>query len=177
MRGTILIAGIHGVGKTTASNKLTHKYNIPNFTASKIIKDRKNGLLSNISKQVTDIDDNQRLLLEGIKELLIVNSLILLDGHFTLLNLNFDIRKIRISVFKGLQLTGVILLQDEPREIYNRLVKRDVNTMPFDLIKKYQDKEKSHAIYITNKLNIPLKILNKYADQDLFTAYEDLTKA
>lgn len=174
MKGTILIGGIHGVGKTTASDKLTCRYQIPNFTASKIIKAGKNASLSIDSKQVVNIDDNQRLLLEGIRKLLEVNNVILLDGHFTLLNLNSEVEKIKLSVFKGLHLIGVILLLDEPHRIYNRLLNRDVNPLPSDLIKKYQEKEKAHALYVTNKLDIPLRVLNNYSDSNLFMAYESL---
>ena len=174
MKGTVLLAGVHGVGKTTASIKLTQRYFVPNYTASTIIKSAKNSSLSMDFKQVVDIDDNQRLLVDGIKRLLEINQVIILDGHFTLLNSSSKIEKIRPSVFDDLNVGGVILLLEEPLEIYNRLKHRDINPLALSLIMEHQNAELEHATYVTNQMNIPLKILENYEDIDLFIAFESL---
>lgn len=176
MKGTILLAGVHGVGKSTAAEKLTKHFGIPNFTASKIIKSVKSSSVNEVHKKVDNVADNQKLLLKGISQHLEQNDIIILDGHFTLLNSDLKIVKISESVFESLRLVGVLLLMENPNIIFERQTIRDANALPLHLIIESQREELEHAHYVTSKLCIPLMTINHYTDDRLFDGFRDLIK-
>ena len=66
----IFVAGIHGVGKTTGCMAVAEELGIPYYTASQIIKGEKASAVVEQSKLVADIDENQRLLIQGVSKLI-----------------------------------------------------------------------------------------------------------
>lgn len=174
MAGVILLSGIHGVGKSTVAEKLSKRFLIPNYTASKIIKKMKNQNSSDSSKLVSNIDDNQKLLVKGIDNILSENNSFILDGHCTLLNADSKIEAINVMVFKQLSIKGILLLQAFPEEIYTRLMNRDGHSIKLESIRQHQLAEESHAIYVSKQLNIPFKKLLNYTDNELFITFGSL---
>lgn len=83
-RKIIFLGGIHGVGKGTLYNQLKLKYDIPHFSASKLLKWTEISLPDN--KKVVDFDLTQERLLRGIGDNILHDRLTILDGHFSLLN-------------------------------------------------------------------------------------------
>lgn len=81
----IFVSGIHGVGKTYFCNMVKDKLGINNYSASQLIAGRREKGFS-ADKFVSDIDDNQVLLLNAINELRQTGEEFILDGHFCLLN-------------------------------------------------------------------------------------------
>jgi adenylate kinase len=79
----ILVAGVHGVGKSTKCREASQKLGIASYTASQIIKDEKASPIPTLVKYVEDLDENQRFLIQGISKLP-DGECILLDGHLTL---------------------------------------------------------------------------------------------
>jgi adenylate kinase len=148
------IAGIHGVGKTTLCEKLKNDLNIAHYSASTIIKNKLN-LVKNIKKIAKNVDSNQPALIEALNNDINANEIIL-DGHFTLFTKNHEISKISVDVFEMMPIKIIFLLTCEPSEIIQRLSHRDKQKHPLLKIIELQEAEKKQALYVSDKLNIPL---------------------
>ena len=66
--GVIFVAGIHGVGKTTASNHAAGILCMGCYTASELIKLERASAIPTSGKAVADIDGNQMLLIRGVRD-------------------------------------------------------------------------------------------------------------
>lgn len=64
----IFVSGIHGVGKTYFCNLVREKISIHSYSASQLIVAKQDKIFS-VDKLVADINDNQKLLVEAVKEL------------------------------------------------------------------------------------------------------------
>ena len=126
------------------------------------------------TKLTSDIENNQKLLINGIQRILNDHDTFLLDGHFTLLNADSKIERIDIEVFKQLSIKGILLLQETAKIIHNRLLSRDGKSISLELISNYQIAEENHAENIAGYLDIPIKKICNYNDNDLFIAFESL---
>lgn len=160
MNQLIFIGGVHGVGKTTISNDLVARYQIPAYSASRIISDLKNQNLPS-DKLIPDIDVNQALLIEGLRKVKPIEEFFILDGHFCLINENRTISKISETVFQELEPIAFIVVTDTVNSIGERLKKRDTIHYPLDFIKQFQEEEIKHAIFLAHKLNIEYFIFNQ----------------
>ncbi|RTE08234.1 ATP-binding protein [Paenibacillus whitsoniae] len=156
----IFIGGIHGVGKTTICNELVNACQIPVYSASRIISALKNKDLP-ADKLIPDIDLNQALLIEGLKEVKTRESAFILDGHFCLINEKRTISKISEAVFQKLEPIACIVITDNVNNISKRLKMRDNIDYDASFIRRFQDEEIHHAIFLANKLNIPHYIFNQ----------------
>ena len=153
----IFISGVHGVGKTYFCNLVKERLGIASYSSSKLIADKKMSGFSR-DKLVTDIDDNQRYLIEAINELRFRNVEFLLDGHFCLLNQEGIITRIPINTFTMLSPDAIILLTENPSIIAERRKERDNIENSISDIKVFQDEEIKYANEVADLLNIPLMI-------------------
>lgn len=155
MKRMILVAGIHGVGKTTFCDKIVKEFNLLNYSASEIIANKKNEQFSK-NKRISEIEKNQELLLEGINELSKKDGRwFLLDGHFCLLNSTGIITKITEETFIKLSPTAIILLIDSIESISERLNHRDNTSYNTNLLKTFQEAEQEYSKKIAENLSIP----------------------
>lgn len=148
----IFFAGVHGVGKTTACKQFWEPAGFHCVTASSIIKAAKGDV--NISKRVGDIDANQSLLLEGVAALRSTQSLLLIDGHFVVMNRLGEPEKIDICVFEQMNPNVIVCLRDDPAAILQRLRDRDERLPVFD-VAALQDSETAHAKWVAQQLAVP----------------------
>lgn len=166
--GIIFVAGVHGVGKTTACTEAAKLLNSKSYSASQLIRSEKEEAISNKVKQVKDIGGNQKLLINAVSKLLQeTQKPIILDGHFTLLNSLNNCEAIGIELFEQLPLIEIILFKDKPQKIFDRIRLRDGNSFSIEEIKHHQEKEIYEAKYIASTLNIKLKILNAFDIESL----------
>lgn len=166
----IFICGIHGSGKTTLGQKLSKKFHFPFDSASNIIKKISEQNWDN-EKRVKDMDRNQNVLLEGITKLYSHDKIIILDGHFTLLDNEKKITYIPIETFRNLNLSCVISCITSPEKIVKRLKERDGNTsVDVDNLKHFQKAEIKYANKISNQFGIPILLHDTNTDniEDLF---------
>ncbi len=153
----VFVTGVHGVGKTTYCKELSEKLQIPNFSASDIIRSQKSSALDENTKVVEDPEGNQDILLTGLENLDLKNKEIILDGHFVLIQKD-EIKRLPFSTFKSLNISKVILLHDQPEKILQRMNSRD-NTSKFtvELIDEMQKLEIEYAEEVSKLLNIRLE--------------------
>lgn len=151
----IFIGGIHGVGKTTITNKLTELLDIKAYVCGDLIKKMDAHILNKNSKNVKNISSTQNLLLEGIDKI-VKETNIILDGHFCLLNKAGNIGKIPVYVFEQLNIRTLIVVYRDANEIINSLLKRDDKQYNYHEINLFQETEISYASELANLLNINL---------------------
>lgn len=151
-RTLIFFAGVHGVGKTTACKQFWEPAGFHCVTASSIIKAAKGDV--NTSKRVGDINANQNLLIDGVAALRSTQSLLLIDGHFVVMNRLGEPEKIDIGVFKQLNPNVIVCLKDDPSAILQRLRDRDERLPVFD-VAALQDSEVTHAEWVAQQLAVP----------------------
>lgn len=156
-KGVIFVSGIHGVGKTYFCNMIEKKLGIKNYSASQLIAGRREKGFST-DKFVSDIDDNQVLLLDAINELRQVGQKFILDGHFCLLNEEGVITRIPMETYTLLKPDAMILLLENPKIIAKRRFQRDRIRQDERTINDFQCAEKAYATEIAGKLNIPLDL-------------------
>jgi adenylate kinase len=90
-----------------------------------------------------------------------------------MMNKNNEITKIPYSTYEGICPSGIILLVDEPENIYNRLKLRDNIKHDLSLLSSLQEQEIDYADYIKDKLNIPYIICNISEEEKIYTFIED----
>ena len=153
MRKMTFIGGIHGVGKTSLCKDLAKQYEIPHYSASKLISYEKEEAYSQ-NKLIPDIEQNQDFLSTSLNRLNISGSF-LLDGHFCLLNQSSDIKRIPFETFSRISPTSIIILTDAISSIQERFSRRDGYQFDPNLLEDFQNAEIKYAREISNNLNVP----------------------
>jgi adenylate kinase len=116
----IFLCGIHGVGKSTLASKLKSFIDIKSFSVSDLI--RKAGKkLDTSTKSTEGIQQNQDLWKKELLNLDINESILLLDGHFCLLDVAKNPTPLPFSIFDGTNMTKIIFVKNKPSVIRDRL--------------------------------------------------------
>lgn len=153
-RKIIFVGGVHGVGKTTLCETIASRFNIEHFSASNLIfRERQEEHLRN--KRVENIVGNQDILVTALNKYLKSENWYLLDGHFCLLSKDNKITKIPYSTYEGIHPSAILLLIDDPKNIYIRLSSRDNIKHDLARLRSLQKQEIDYAEYVKDKLNIP----------------------
>lgn len=152
----LLVCGVHGVGKTAFAKKLCQKLLLEYYSASELIKKMANREISDY-KKVQHISDNQELLLEALSE---INDIqYILDGHLCLMNAQNKIERISYDTFLAMNIESIYIVVDAPKMIQHRLKNRDNQIWNLGFIALFQQEEFAYAKFLTEKMNIPLKII------------------
>lgn len=166
MGHVIFIAGIHGVGKSTLCKSVIDPMGVKHLTASEIIKKYRQVQIENKTKYAANIDENQITLIEGLHQESIDEAVIVLDGHFALLNEQGDIIAIDTTIFSQLSLSAIALIIDEPAKIEERLLSRDGKGYGVNHLSKMQDVEFQQAKEVAHALDIPLLTIDFRTEDD-----------
>lgn len=161
----IFVSGIHGVGKSYFCNIMKKRLDVESYSASQLIAARRNEGFSE-NKFVSDIDDNQDLLVEAIDELREAGKEFILDGHFCLFNESGEITRIPRNTYMILKPDIIILLTEQPEIIADRRLKRDNVCQDVSEIVKFQTEEESYAKEIAEQLGVSLVISRGKKDID-----------
>jgi len=155
----IFVAGVHGVGKTFLASRLPASTGLTHTSASKLIKDEK--MLPNWgnNKLVADIDANQIALAAAVKRHNDAGTRLLLDGHFVLLDTDMNFTRIEIDVFRSLHLDAVILIEETPTTVAERIRQRDDRVIEIKFLEDFITAERTHAQSVCDVIGIPLEIL------------------
>lgn len=159
----VFLGGIHGVGKTTACERVFIPAGYHCVTASALIKAY--GVRSDENKRVENVANNQAALIEQLVVEKTHHNRLLLDGHYCLINSENKFEPIAIDVFRQTEPEAFILLKGCPVEIAERLKNRDGKKWDQSFVEQFQMAEEHHALYISHKLNIPLHIFTNEEDR------------
>ena len=157
---TIIVAGIHGVGKTTFTQNFMIPFGWNCYSASSIIRKFSGSVNSNKKTEQKAILNNQEKLIKGISEISKKVCDICLDGHFTLLNSQMEIISIPEDVFHELAPIAIILLEDSVENIQNKIHNRSGELWENNLIELFQKKEISQATHFASGRKIPILKIN-----------------
>lgn len=153
---TLFVGGVHAVGKTFMLKPVCESLGVRHATASQLIKEQQG--LSNwtISRQVGDIDENQRVLVSAVKRLKHGGEKVVLDGHFVLRRGVGIHEKIGVETFVQLTVRGIILLEAPTAIIADRLLQRGDTTWELSEIEVFAQQELEHAEAVCRQLKVPL---------------------
>ncbi len=151
--------GVHGVGKTTLLENLKKDVRFVALSISDLIRRAGNKIQSS-DKFTKNIANNQELWKEELANYSFNkdNDVVILDGHFTLLNHSKEIVELPFSTFDGLEISKIILKKENPIIIRERLEKRDNQYWEQELIESFQESEENQALEFSRLKNIPIFI-------------------
>lgn len=142
--GTIFVAGVYGVGKSTLCKALSLILNVPAYSAGDLIS-QVNGEKYGVNKAVKNKFYNQEILVNEINKRLEEYPTILVAGHFCIFDKKNRIDKLPKNVFRKMQIEQILLLEaDKDRIIYN-LNKRDGKKYSHEQIASLLNKERIMA--------------------------------
>ncbi|MBZ2021420.1 ATP-binding protein [Streptococcus sanguinis] len=154
----ILLVGVHGVGKTTLLENLKKDVRLVALSISDLIRQAGNKIQSS-DKFTKNIANNQELWKQELAHYPFKdNNVVILDGHFTLLNHSREIVELPFSTFDGLEISKIILKIEQPAIIRERLEKRDNEHWEQNLIESFQDKEQNQVLEFSRLKDIPVFI-------------------
>lgn len=174
MRRVICIVGISGVGKTTFINSLKSEIMFQYLSAGSIIKAQRELESQKLQERDTlrhqNIDENQRLLIDGFhNQLDEIQNLILLDGH-TVIDTTEGLRAIPSDVFEALGINEFIMLHDSPDVIARRRSadkSRQRPQLSVQTIEEHQNSTIVATAQISRELNIPLLLTSSKLLKDI----------
>lgn len=161
--GTIFIAGIYGVGKSTLCDNLSKMLGIPAYSAGDLISSV-NGEHYGANKAVTDKISNQAILALQVQELLKVTPQILLAGHFCIFDKDNNIDYLPENVFSDLEIEKMLLLNAPIAIILKNLSLRDKKEYTQQQVLSLYNAENKRAKEISHKLGCELFIHNMRFD-------------
>ncbi len=167
------IAGVHAVGKTFLCKGYALEHQCIHKSASDLIKEYKAQSWHD-EKFTSDIDNNQEILIKALGKFNDIDSpMLLLDGHFVLLDEKGDFKSIDSSVFVRMKIDGIVLIENEISVIEKRINERGVSHIKYD-IGDFILSERQHAESISNELGIKIIKLHNPSYDDFSSAIEML---
>jgi adenylate kinase len=153
---TLFVGGVHAVGKTFVLKPVCERLGLRHATASQLIKEQRGLSTWTVSRQVDEINENQRALVAAIMRLKLEDSKIVLDGHFVLRRAIKVHEKVGVDTFSQLMLKGVVLLEAPTAVIAERLQQRGDTSWEPSEIELFAQAETENAENICRRLGIPL---------------------
>jgi len=172
---TLFVGGVHAVGKTFVLKPVCESLGVKHATASQLIKEQRGFSNWTISRQIDDIDENQRALVAAVKRLEHSGEKVVLDGHFVLRRGIGVHEKIDAETFVQLMVRGIILLEAPTAIIADRLLQRGDTTWELSEIEVFAQQELEHAEAVCRQLEVPLVRLCLPSELEVRKAVEKLT--
>jgi hypothetical protein len=164
------IGGTHGAGKSTLGAKVGSMAACEIAKASDLIRfARFPG--DPTGKAVADVEANQRRLLAALRARSLQTERLLLDGHYCLWNLAHVPVQIPLQTFRDIGPSSLILVEEIPATIKERLDKRDGADHKVDAIERLVDCEKAHAAAVAKDLGVPLCVASATSTPEEIVAF------
>jgi adenylate kinase len=157
---TVLVAGVHGVGKSFLCQQYANDFSVTYESASGLIRKERAQVDWSTDKKAGNIDGNQIALRAAVQKIITSGQSLLLDGHFVLISDKSEFVALELSVFQDIGITGVVILEADAGVIASRLAARDSSRSAVD-IDLFLDRERAQAQYVCQELSVPLHILNQ----------------
>lgn len=157
---TILVAGVHAVGKTFLAKPAAQEFGLRYATASQLIREERGLSTWTTTRQVTQIDENQVALVRAVARILSEGQKLLLDGHLVLRSRPTEHQRIDPDVFRGLQCRRIIVMTAPVPLLLNRLRARGDETWTPDEVATFSAAEVQHGELVAAQLAVPLTVLD-----------------
>lgn len=172
---TLFVGGVHAVGKTFVLKPVCESLGVRHATASQLIREQRGLANWTISRQVDEINENQRALVAAVGRLEQSGESVVLDGHFVLRRAVGVHERIDAETFSQLQIRGVVLLEAPSAVIADRLQQRGDSTWGVEEIQAFAKSEREHAEAICRQLDVPLVRLHLPTESDVRDAIAKLS--
>lgn len=149
--GTLFVAGVYGVGKSTLCQQLSDNLKIPAFSASDLISSV-NGEQYGANKAVSDKIGNQDILALEVDKQLKMYSKILLTGHFCIFNYKNGVDCLPENIYEKLNIRSILLIEADTEKILKNLSVRDQRNYSHNQISKLQKTEKIIAQRVASRI-------------------------
>lgn len=161
----VAFTGISGVGKTTFLRRLAELINFQHVTAGSLIATaRKVVQEARDSIRYADLEENQRLLIDGFLLTRDPNSnLIIIDGH-VVVDDGEELSKVSSEVFRELEISLMVHLECDPARIASNRNDDTSRIRPaytLDVLGKHQLTSRYHAQSIADVLGVPIYIVTQ----------------
>lgn len=166
----ILVAGIHGVGKTYLALNAAPSTGMTHTSASKLIKEERALSTWAEDKRVSDVNENQLALASAVRRHNELGTRLLLDGHFVLLGGDYKFVRLETDVFEALNLDGVILIETELHTVARRIKERDNCQVTIHHLQSFLSAEREQAQMVCAALHIPFSCLQSPSLEDFSEA-------
>lgn len=163
----VFVTGAYGVGKSTLCKLIAQKSKFSHLKASELIYSYLKQTPPR-NKQVSDVQYNQKILIQAFAMQKELHPNCLLEGHMCLLDKNNEIQKIPFNVFKELELTAIVIVTRNVVSVRKGLLERDQIVYDQKRLEKIQCLELVRAKEFSQKEKIPFLQI----DLDKMTLYE-----
>lgn len=153
--GTLFVAGVYGVGKSTLCAQLSAALQIPFFSAGDLIS-KVNGEQYGANKAVTNKFSNQNILAAEVQKQLEVHSHIILAGHFCIFNKDNQVDRLPEEIFQKLKITKILLLEADTEKLLSNLSARDKREYTYQQILELQQAEQAMAQRVSEQIGCDL---------------------
>lgn len=159
----IAFTGISGVGKTTFLRSLARALPFQHLTGgSLIVAGREADLECRDGMRHQDLDENQRLLIEGFAVVRDPEAdQIFMDGH-VIIDDGKSLTKLECDVFRALDIAMMVHLEAEPKQIASNRshdASRSRPSYDVETLERHQDISRLHAKFIANELNVDFHVV------------------
>jgi adenylate kinase len=172
----IFVAGVHGAGKTFATKPACAKLGLVHTTASQLIKEERGHATWNLSKMVSDVDQNQVALISAARRIRESGASLVIDGHFVLRRAPNIHERLPVNVFRALECSSVLLIRSPVPVLLERLLARQDVSWTEEELSEFSMAEDAHSAEVAYVLDIPLKILDSPSTQEVETWLDRLSK-
>lgn len=149
-----MIGGIHASGKSKLSYRLSEDIsNIEIISPGKLLNHNSK------TKTVDNIEENQLILTNIIKSIRMSGKIIVIDGHYGVLDKNSHLRFVGSEIFKAINPDLLVLVESSPETILRRLKIRDGKTYEIGQINKWSEEERQYAFQASLYIDKPIYII------------------
>lgn len=164
---TLFVGGVHAVGKTYALTSVCERLGVRHATASRLIREQRGLANWTTSRQVDEVDENQRALIAAVRKIEQSGETVVLDGHFVLRREVNVHELIGVETFAQLNVRGVILLEASSPTIFQRLQQRGDMTWEINEIQELAQREMENAKCVSQQLGVPLVRLHHPSESEV----------
>ncbi len=158
----IFIGGVHASGKDFLCKNVISSFGYHCISASEIIKMADGEVLK--TKAVSSVSSNQEKLLLGLRRIQGRNTHLAINGHFCLIDKEGKVRKVSLKTFEAINPELIVLAYPSTSVVESRLARREDKIYIKEGIEDFMEKERKHAIFVANKLSVPIKIIDTGLD-------------
>jgi adenylate kinase len=157
----ILVAGIHGVGKTWHCEHYAHRRGVLHSSAAGLVRQVLACVKWSDDQYATNRDRNRQALELAVTSMAASGRSLLLEGNIALMGKRRGSLGIDLAAFEKLSLGAILLLESDPWTVLQRLPTSHATPTEVEV---FQHQERDSARTVARHLQIPLMLLRDCTD-------------